>query len=492
MLRATWAAGVVVGGLLAINGGHTVGQDWPQWRGANRDAKASGFKAPAVWPKELTKKWSVPVGNGVSTPSLADGKLIVFTRQDDNEVVRCLNAATGDELWKDEYPAKAPTGGARGFPGPRASPTVVDGKVVTLGADGMLTCYDVASGRKLWQKEGKDDFDGELPMFFTSSSPIVLDGVCIAQLGGQRDGGIVAFDLTSGEEKWRWTGDGPAYGSPVSMKIGDKNLIVAPTAKKLVALDTSGKQTWEMPYSQGRYNSATPIVAGDTLIIAGPGTGITAIKFAFADGELKEEKAWSNTDNSLQFNTPVLKDGKLYGLSNSGQLFCLDTETNKTTWTAAISKPAAEAGEGERRDRAAATGDVKVRVRFAQLVQQQEEDRPRRGDREGEGEGRERGEGFRRGEGRGEGRGGFGRGGFGRGRGGRGGGGGYGSVVDAGSVLIALSPAAELVVFEPTEAEYKEVARYKVAERDTYAYPVPAGNGIYIKDADALTLWTVE
>src|SRR5262245_6822014 len=144
-MRASWIAGLVVGGMLFVRGGAS-GQDWPQWRGPNRDAKASGFKAPATWPKELTKKWSVNIGNGVSTPSLADGKLIVFSRQDDNEVVRCLNAAAGDELWKDEYPAKAPTGGASNFPGPRSSPTVVNGKVVTLGVEGTLTCYDINSG----------------------------------------------------------------------------------------------------------------------------------------------------------------------------------------------------------------------------------------------------------------------------------------------------------------------------------------------------------
>jgi hypothetical protein len=109
---------------------------------------------------------------------------------------------------------------------------------------------------------------------------------------------------------------------------------------------------------------------------------------------------------------------------------------------------------------------------------------------------RQQGEGARRGEGRGEGRG-FGRGrGRGRGRfgggGRRGGGGGYGSIVDAGPVLIALSPAAELVVFEPSGEAYNEVARYKVADGGTYAYPVPAGNGIYVKDQNHITLWTVE
>ena len=185
MMCATWVASLVICGIVLLGESRVIGQDWPQWRGPNRDAKASGFKAPTTWPKELTKKWSVTIGNGVATPSLADGKLIGFSRQDDNEVVRCLNAATGEELWKDEYPAKAPTGGASGFPGPRASPTIADGKVVTFGADGTLTCYDINTSRQLWRKKSDAEFDGSLPMFFTSSSPIVVDGICIAQLGGE-------------------------------------------------------------------------------------------------------------------------------------------------------------------------------------------------------------------------------------------------------------------------------------------------------------------
>src|SRR5205823_2411392 len=126
-------------------------------------------------------------GDGVATPALVGDKLFVFARQGGNEVIRCLDAATGKEEWQDKYEAKPATGPAGGFPGPRSSPTVVDGKVVTLGVSSALSCYEVASGKKLWRK---DDFAGKLPMFFTSSSPIIVDGLCIAQLGGENGGAI--------------------------------------------------------------------------------------------------------------------------------------------------------------------------------------------------------------------------------------------------------------------------------------------------------------
>src|SRR5438105_3975295 len=108
-------------------------QDWPQWRGPNRDAKATGFKAPKTWPKELTQKWKVTVGSGDATPALVADKVYVFARQETDEIIRCLDAGTGKELWQEKYSApgiSGPDAGVHG--GPRSSPAVADGKVVTL------------------------------------------------------------------------------------------------------------------------------------------------------------------------------------------------------------------------------------------------------------------------------------------------------------------------------------------------------------------------
>src|SRR4030081_3634659 len=83
--------------------------DWPQWRGANRDGKVTDFTAPATWPKALTQKWKVPVGDGVATPALVGDKLFVFSRQENSEIVRCLDAATGKEIWTEKYEAQGST-----------------------------------------------------------------------------------------------------------------------------------------------------------------------------------------------------------------------------------------------------------------------------------------------------------------------------------------------------------------------------------------------
>src|SRR5262249_8178654 len=201
-----------------------------------------------------------------------------------------------------------------------SSPTVAGGKVVTLGVRGVLTCRDAASGKQLWQK---DDLAKSWPMFFTASSPLVVNNLCIAQLGGAQDGGIIAYDLASGDEKWRWMESGPAYASPILMQVDGTNVVIAATeggrnAGKLVALGAAdGKLLWDIPYSEVRYIATTPIVDGSTLIVGGPGTGISAFKLTKQGDKVAEEKLWSNTDNSLGFNTPVIKDGMLFGLSGS-------------------------------------------------------------------------------------------------------------------------------------------------------------------------------
>jgi outer membrane protein assembly factor BamB len=122
-------------------------QDWPQWRGPNRDNKATGFTEPKTWPKELTKKWRVSVGIGEASPVLAGDRLYVFARQEGNEVMHCLDAATGKEIWKDKYEIPKITNAASGYQGPRATPVVAEGKVCALGTHGTVSCYDAASGK---------------------------------------------------------------------------------------------------------------------------------------------------------------------------------------------------------------------------------------------------------------------------------------------------------------------------------------------------------
>lgn len=382
-------------------------QDWSQWRGANRDGKAAGFKAPATWPKDLTQKWTAPVGKGDATPAMVGDKLYVFTRDEKGEVTECLDAVTGKELWRDSFQVQAANEPMGKHPGPRSSPTVADGKVFCYSVRGTLSCLNATDGKALWRK---DDLAGAFPRFFTSSSPLVADGLCIAQLGGEEKGGVFAYAVANGDEKWKWTEDGSAYASPCIMTVDGTKMVVALTSKRLVALSLAeGKLLWEVPFVPGgrAYNAATPIVDGATVFFAGSGRGTKAVKVSKTAGGFEAKELWANAENAVQFNTPVLKDGKLYGISQKGDLFCLDAAEGKTLWTAPLGM----------KD--------------------------------------------------------------------------FGSVVDAGSVLMALGTQGELTLFEPNTKEYKKVASYKVAQTETYAYPVPTAEGILIKDKEALALWKV-
>lgn len=412
-------------------------QDWPQWRGPNRDGKAAAFTAPQNWPKTLVQKWKVAVGEGVATPALAGDRLYVFSRQDNNEVIRCLDAATGKEIWIDKYESQGVSGPAARFSGPRSSPAVAEGKVVTLGVRGIVSCLDAATGTKLWRK---DDFQGATPRFATACSPMIVDGLCILQLGGD-SGAVVAYNLADGREKWRWAGgDGASYSSPVLMTAGNARLVVVMTERRVVGISLAdGKLAWETPFVvQGMrgYNACTPIIAdARTVVFSGGGRGTIAVTIDKQNDAFVAKQVWTNPDKAVQFNTPVARDGMLYGLSATDELFCLNLATGQTLWGTPIGGRGAAGQTGP----AGAAGDA-----------------------------------GRRGPGMGGPRPGF------------------GSIVDAGTVLAALTPAMDLVVFKPDGKQYAEVARMRVAQSPTYAHPLLSGNRIFIKDEDSVILWTLE
>ena len=311
---------VIAGGAILFGAVCVFGQDWTQWRGVNRDGKASGFIAPAAWPKELSQKWKTTVGLGDATPALVGDRLYVFTRQGDDEIAMCLNAADGKEVWHYKYAAIAVTGPPSAHPGPRSSPAVADGKVITLGVGCVLSCLDAASGNVIWSN--KDYATTESP-FFTATSPIVVDGMCIAQLGKKDTGVVAAFDLKTGDVKWKWgPGDCPSFSSPALMTVDGVKQIVALTEQRYVGISTAdGKLLWEIPFeSKGRaFNAPSPIIDGQTLIYTGATRGTKAVKIEKQDDGFAVKELWSSPI-ATTFNTPVLKDGLLYGLSELRQL----------------------------------------------------------------------------------------------------------------------------------------------------------------------------
>jgi outer membrane protein assembly factor BamB len=404
LLKLFAAAGVLITVSL-VNG---KAQDWPQWRGLNRDGKVTGFTAPVIWPQQLKQVWKVSVGFADATPALVNNKLYVFTRLGENEILQCLDANTGKQVWQSGgYPAVVATGPAASHPGPRSSPAVSDGKIVTVGISGDIACFDAATGKLIWRNE---EFKGAVPQFYTGMSPLVSSGICVAHLGGPQTGEFVAFDLASGRIKWKTAGEGPTYGSPVLLTVEGKKQVVFQSQTKLVGIGFSdGVLLWEFatPIGTGRVqNAASPVVDKQKIFYTGLNNGFNAIEIVKQGKSYLVNKLWTNPDFSTSFNTPVLKDGFLYGLSNQSRLFCINASNGQTAWV----------NESPHQN--------------------------------------------------------------------------FGSIIDAGSVLIALSSTSNLVVFRPDGEAYSQLVLLKVSDTPVYAHPILSGNRIFIKDNESLVLFT--
>ncbi|MDT8402556.1 MAG: PQQ-binding-like beta-propeller repeat protein [Bacteroidales bacterium] len=308
------------------------GQDWPQWRGMNRDGKVEGFKAPDKWPSELKVQWKIKVGYGDATPALVNGKLFVFTRIGGNEVLQCLDASSGEKIWENSYPADEVTGPAARHPGPRSTPTVSGGKVAIIGATGIISCIDAASGKLLWRN---NEYENLVPVYFTGMSPIILENKCIAHLGESDRSAVIAFDLNSGNILWKHEGEAPAYGSPDEMLFDNEKMVVLQTDSMLIGLSAgNGEKLWEIPAppESRYYNSSSPVIDGHRIFYSGQGHGTGAVMISKEEDSYSVNELWRNSEYGTNYNTPVLKDGYLFGLNERGYLFCLDASDGKLAW----------------------------------------------------------------------------------------------------------------------------------------------------------------
>src|SRR5262245_750774 len=284
--------------------------DWPGWRGPHGDNHVTGFTAPATWPKSLAKKWSEKVGTGESSPILAGDKIYAFGRKDGDEIITCRDAATGKEIWTYKYEATPVKGPAASFPGARSTPVVGEGKVCTLGANGTVTCVDAATGKFAWKNETTR------PGFYTSTSPLIIDGLCIV-FGN----GLTAYKLTDGTTKWTWASATEApYGSPVLMTVDGMKTVVTPSKGALAGIALAdGKELWKVSIGPGGkdyfHHYSTPLVDGSTVIYSVTGVkgavgDVLAVKIEKKDGAFKATELWNNKKLSAnQYHTPLLKDG---------------------------------------------------------------------------------------------------------------------------------------------------------------------------------------
>jgi outer membrane protein assembly factor BamB len=340
--RKTAYAALYAGAFLALSDAlgtnAAYAQDFPQWRGAKRDGVVTGFVAPSAWPEKLEQGWRITVGEGHSSPIVAGDSVYIFAREGDNEIMRRLRLSDGKEIWRDSYLAPYvmnPAASGHGK-GPKATPVLSAGHVFTFGISGILTGYDASSGKILWRKTFAPPYKTSAPDFGTTSSPLVEKNLVIAHVGGTEDGALTAFDVKTGAERWKWSGDSPAYASPIAVTLDGVRQIITQTKANCVSLDAAtGKLLWKMPFTTPYdQNSITPVVSGPLVIFGGLQKPTFAIKPTRDGANWKIENVWEARDVPLYMSSPVL-NGLLYGMSakRSGQMFSLDPATGKVLWT---------------------------------------------------------------------------------------------------------------------------------------------------------------
>ncbi len=310
-------------------------RDYPQWRGPDRDGSAAAFVEPAAWPERLNRSWKVEVGTGYGTPIVIATRVYTFTRQDGDEVLSAIDTATGRVVWRTRYPApyRANPGTQRHGPGPKSTPLFYDGTLYTLGISGIVSAFETGDGTLLWQHPAPP-VD---PLYATAMSPLADRGSVIFHVGGHDQGALTAFDANTGEVKWRWDGDWPAYASPILADIDGTRHIVTITQERIVGVSpATGELLWQRPFvSNSTNNSITPITYDGSIIVSGHNLGVTRFRPVQRGGRWVTETVWDNQDVGLFMSNGVLVDDTFFSLShtNSGQFFALDAATGETLWS---------------------------------------------------------------------------------------------------------------------------------------------------------------
>lgn len=304
--------------------------DWPQWLGPNRDGKSAETGLLKKWPKDgppLAWKTNI-VGAGYSTPSVADGKVFVMGNGPTKEYVVCLKEDTGEQLWA-AYTGSIRFDG-RGYPGPRSTPTYVNGRLYWIGLTGRLVCADAKTGKPIWWRELTRDLGGKLPYWGFAESPLVDGDRVICMPGGEKT--IVALDAASGKEIWASKiGDPASYSSLVKATIGETLQYVGFTQKGVVGVAAqNGAFIWRYDKpSNGQVNCSTPLVAGSNVFAAsgyGCGAGCAAIARDSANMFSAKEVYSTNKFQNLHGGY-VLVDNLLYGCGDPGVLVALNFKT---------------------------------------------------------------------------------------------------------------------------------------------------------------------
>jgi outer membrane protein assembly factor BamB len=286
----------------------------------------------------------MPVDQGFSTPVVSGGRVFLHAcvKDREEEQVVAVDAASGKVLWKETYPRprfKSVLGN-----GPRATPTVAGNRLYTLGINGLLSCFETATGKRLWQVDLYTQFKADLPTFAVCCSPLVIGNRVIVSVGGKGHC-VVALHAERGEVQWQALDDASSTSSAVLFAGGARPRgappdVVFMTPLRLVGLDPlDGSLRWEHPMVfQPSGTSPTPVASGDRVVASTHAHGAVAVKVGLKDEKRAAEPAWQNKDPKSYFSSGVALGDLLVLVTNTieplpaAALTCLDARTGKQLW----------------------------------------------------------------------------------------------------------------------------------------------------------------
>jgi outer membrane protein assembly factor BamB len=309
-----------------------LGGDWPQILGPSRNGTASQDETLAdSWPEDGPPLvWEAQVGRGFAGAAISGGQVVLFYRTGDQEVVETRDAVRGTVTWSKQYPTEFEPQYGRDD-GPLCVPTISGERVVTLGAGGILTCWNLADGEVVWRIDTQRDFNVLEGYFGVGSCPLVHDGMVIVNVGARDDeAGLVAFAIETGEVVWSAISDGASYSSPVIADISREPVVVALTRFKCVGVSAEDGSL------KFNVTAANPLLIGDSLFLSAS-YGVGAV---YGDlGAEGFESVWSNDEiMSSQYTTCIEHDGMLFGVDGRQDippavLRCFDPRTRDVRWS---------------------------------------------------------------------------------------------------------------------------------------------------------------
>jgi outer membrane protein assembly factor BamB len=304
--------------------------DWPGFRGPHRDDVVTGVRIKTDWasfpPVEL---WRRPVGPGWSSVAVRDGLVYTQEQRGDFEVVACYKATTGEPVWTHRDAARFWESNAGA--GPRATPTLRDGRVYTFGATGILNALDASNGALVWTRNAASDTGAKLPGWGFSGSPLVVEDLVIVAASGR----LAAYDLATGNPRWRGPASGGSYSSPHLLTIdGVAQVVLMNNAGAISVAPADGKVLWEHSWPGTTILQPALTADGGVLITTndmGGGLGTRRLAVAHGPGGWTVQEVWTSSGLKPYFNDIVVHEGHAFGFDGS-ILACIDLQDGKRKW----------------------------------------------------------------------------------------------------------------------------------------------------------------